>query len=99
MELTEEELSLASDDAHTIMMNMSGRQMDMSDFSIDVLYRLEKKLYLATKYVNTLTEKGYTVEDLELEGDYYKELCSKYNIEENEEVWGEVVLGNLSIEY
>lgn len=99
LSLTEEELALASDDAKTIMMNISGKQMDMSDFSHEVLYNIEKKLYLASKYVNTLTEKGYKVADLELEGDYYKELLARYNIEENEAVWGEVVLGELSIEY
>ena len=58
---------------------------------------MEKKLYLASKYVNTLTEEGYKMEELELEGSYYKELVSSYNIEVNDEVWDKVVLGELSI--
>lgn len=99
LELTEEELSLASDDAKMIMKNITGKQMEMSDFSQDVLYNIEKKLYLASKYVNTLTEEGYKVADLELGGEYYNELLADYNIEENESVWGEVELGELSIEY
>lgn len=97
--LTDEELSLASDDAKTIMKNITGKQMELSDFTLEVLYNIEKKLYLATKYVNTLTEEGYKIADLELNGDYYNELKADYNIEENEDVWGKVKLGELSIEY
>ena len=37
------------------------------------------------------------MEELELEGSYYKELVSSYNIEVNDEVWDKVVLGELSI--
>ena len=98
MELTEEELKLASDDARTIMKNLSGKQMDMSDYSEEILYNLEKKLYLATKYVNTLTENGYKIADLELNGEYYEELLATYSITINDEVWDKVVLGSLSID-
>ena len=99
LELTEEELKLASEDAKTIMKNLSGKQMDMSDFTTSVLYNIEKKLYLASKYLNTLTEEGYKIADLELDGSYYKELLEQYNIETNEAVWDEVELGKLSVEY
>ena len=98
MELTEEELELASDDTKTIMKNLTGKQMDMSDYSEESLFNLEKKLYLATKYVNSLTKQGYSVEDLELEGSYYNEILNKYNVRINDEIWDKVVLGNLSIE-
>lgn len=98
LELTEEELELAADDTKVIMKNLSGKQMDMSDYSEEILYSLEKKLYLATKYVNTLTEKGYKIADLELDGSYYQELLSLYNIDVNEEVWDKIELGELTIE-
>jgi len=98
IKLTKDELKLASEDTKIIMKNLTGKQMDMSDFSEDVLYNLEKKMYLATKYVNSLTEKGHTVKELELDGDYYKELLETYKIEVNEEIWDLVVLGNLSID-
>lgn len=98
IELTEEELKLAAADTKRIMKNLTGKQMDLSDFSEDVLYSLEKKLYLATKYVNSLTEKGHAVKELELEGEYYKELLKTYKIDVNEDIWDVVVLGNLSID-
>lgn len=97
VELTKEEQELAANDAKIIMENLTGKQMELSDYTQDVLYSLEKKLYLASKYVNTLTEEGYKMEELELEGSYYKELVSSYNIEVNDEVWDKVVLGELSI--
>ncbi len=98
MELTEEELELASDDTKTIMENLTGKQMDMSDYSEESLFNLEKKLYLATKYVNSMTKQGYSVVDLELEGSYYNEILNKYNVRINDEIWDKVVLGNLTIE-
>lgn len=98
MELTENEIKLAADDTKTIMRNLTGKQMDMSDFSEETLYSLEKKLYLATKYVNTLTIGGYTVQELELGGSYYEELLKKYDIEINNEIWDLVELGGLSID-
>lgn len=98
MELTEAELEKVAYDAKAIMDNLTGKQMEMSDFTQDIVYNLEKKLYLASKYVNTLTEEGYKIADLELEGSYYEELLSSYKIEINDEIWDEVVLGNLSID-
>lgn len=98
MELTDEELKLASNDTKIIMKNLSGKQMDMSNYSEESLYNLEKKLYLATKYVNTLTQQGYSVEELELNGSYYKNILDKYTIKTNDDIWDKVELGNLSIE-
>ncbi len=97
-ELSQEELKLASDDAKTIMKNLSGKQMDMSDYSEDVLYNLQKKLYLATKHVNALLKEGYTIEELELEGSYYEDLLKSYDINVNDDLWDGVVLGNLSVD-
>lgn len=95
--LTEEEEELASEDARTIMKNLTDRQMDVSDYSHNVVYDIQKKLYLASKYVNSLVENGYTMEELELKGSYYEELKLQYDITENEELWDEVKLGNLTV--
>lgn len=97
MTLTEEEERLASEDARMIMKNLNGRQMGVADFTIDVLFNIEKKLHLATKYVNSLVENGYTMEELELEGSYYEELKELYIFSENEELWEKVKLGNLTV--
>ena len=97
MTLTEEEEKLASEDAQIIMKNLTGRQMDVSDFSQEVLYNIEKKIYLATKYVNFLNEEGYTMEELELSGSYYEELLKSYETVVNDELWEKVKLGNLTV--
>ena len=98
MELTEEEKKLASENAYAIMKNLTGRQMDLSDFTYEVLYGIETKLFIASKYANSLSENGYDKDELELEGSYYNELRSAYNVSVNEELWDKVEFGNLSIE-
>lgn len=98
MELTEEEKKLASENAYAIMKNLTGRQMDLSDFTYEVLYGIETKLFIASKYADSLSENGYDKAELELEGSYYNELRSAYDVLVNEELWDKVELGNLSIE-
>lgn len=98
IELTEEEDKMASEDAYAIIKNLTGRQMDISDFTYEVLYSIEKKLFLASKYAKSLTQDGYETTELELEGSYYNELLSEYDVTVNEEIWDKVELGNLSIE-
>lgn len=95
--LTEEEEERASEDAHIIMKNLTDRQMDVADFTNDVVYDIQIKLSIAGKYVNSLVEKGYTMEELELGGDYYEELRLKYKTTENEQLWEKVKLGNLTV--
>ena len=98
MELTKEEEELAFNDASLIMKALSGKQMAFSDYTVDKLYKLEKKLYLASKYVNNLVMEGCTKEELELEGAYYEALRKEYEMTVNEELWNEVVLGSLTVE-
>lgn len=98
MELTEEEKKLASENAYAIMKNLTGRQMELSDFTYEVLYGIETKLFIASKYADSLSENGYDKAELELEGSYYNELRSAYDVLVNEELWDKVELGNLSIE-
>lgn len=98
VELTEEEERMVAENSYAIMKNLTGRQMDISDFTYDVLYGIETKLFIASKYAKSLSENGYETTELELEGSYYNELRSKYEVSVNEELWGKVKLGNLSIE-
>ena len=97
VELTDEEIKLAEKDTRTILENISSKQMNVSEFSYDVVYDIEEKLYVATKYVNMLVEQGHTMEELELEGSYYKQLLEKYNVDINDKLWDRVKLGNLTI--
>jgi len=97
IELTEEELQLASEDARTIIKNITSKQMNVSEFTIEALYNIERKLYLASKYVGELVRKGYTPEELELKGTYYEELRAKYDIVVNNKLWDEIRLGDITI--
>ena len=98
VELTEEERMMAKKDAKTILENASAKWLQVSDFTIDVLYYIEEKLYIASKYVNKLSENGYTNEELELKGTYYEKLREQYSISVNEKLWDKVKFGNITLD-
>lgn len=97
LKLTDEEIELAERDTRTILENISSKQMDVSEFSFEVVFNIEEKLYMASKYVNMLVEQGYTMDELELEGSYYKQLLQQYNVNTNDKLWDRVKLGSLTI--
>lgn len=96
IQLTEEENKMASEDARLILKNLSARQMDVADYTYEDLYKIMEKLYITSKYVNSLLKDGYTMEELELKGSYYEEVKKKYSYKVDE-LWEEVKLGNLTI--
>lgn len=96
MKLTDEECKKASDNAKLILDNLTGRQMDISNYDYNDLYNIQLKVELAGKYANNLLENGYTKEELEISGEYYDELKEKYDIV-IEDIWDNVSLGELSI--
>lgn len=95
--LSEEEEKLAGEDARIILKNLSARQMDVTDYGYEDLYKIMEKLYITSKYVNTLLKDGYTMEELELKGSYYEEIKKNYSYEVDE-LWEQVKLGNLTVE-
>ena len=94
--LTEKEEELASEDARLILKNLTSRQMDVMDYTYEDLYNIMEKLYITSKYVNTLVEDGYTMDELEYKGSYYKELKEKYSYKVDD-LWESVKLGNLTV--
>lgn len=94
--LTERERELAGEDANLILKNLTSRQMDVADFYYEDLYKIMEKLYITSKYVNTLSESGYTMEELELKGSYYEELKETYSYKVAD-IWENVKLGNLTV--
>ncbi len=98
VELTDEERKQAKDDAKAIMEGISSKALGASDFTVEVLYNIEEKLYLASKYVDMLAREGHSMEELELEGSFYEELLREYSLETNNELWDKVKFGNITIE-
>ena len=94
--LTEEEEELASDDTHLILKNLTSRQMEVADFYYEDLYKIMEKLYITSKYVNTLLKEGYTMEELDVKGSYYEKLKENYSYKV-EAIWDDVKLGNLTV--
>ena len=94
--LSEEEENLASEDVTIILKNLTSRQMDVGDFDYEDLYKLMKKLYITSKYVNTLSKDGYEMKELNINGSYYEKLKKDYSYKVDD-VWEEVKLGNLTV--
>ncbi len=98
VELTDEERKQAKDDAKAIMESITSKALGASDFTVEVLYNIEEKLYLSAKYVDMLSREGHTMEELELEGSFYEELLKEYSLETNNELWDKVRFGSITIE-
>lgn len=96
--LTDKEKELASEDAHIILKNMTAKQMDVTDYSFEDLYKIMNKLYLTAKYVGQLMEAGYTREELDYKGSYYLKLKDEYSYIVEEKLWDEVKLGELTVD-
>ena len=94
--LTEEEKALASEDVRLILKNLTSRQMDVADYDYDDLYKIMEKLYITSKYVNTLSKDGYSMDELNVNGSYYEKLKKKYSYKVAD-IWDEVKLGNLTV--
>jgi hypothetical protein len=96
--LSENEKELASEDAYIILRNLTGKQMDMSDYSYDDLHKIMEKLYISSKYVGQLKESGISMEELDYKGKYYLELKDEYSYIIEEKVWDEIKLGALTVD-
>ena len=97
IKLAEEEKDMAENDAKTILSNLSGKALGVSNFDLQSLYNIEEKLYLTSKYLDILVEQGHTMEELELKGTYYEELRQNYSIATNDKLWDKVRFGNITI--
>ena len=96
--LTEKEKELALEDAHIILKNLTGKQMDATDYSYEELYKIMEKLYVSSKYIGQLNKTGISMEELDYKGKYYLELKEEYSYIIEEKLWDEVKLGNLTVD-
>lgn len=97
VKLSETERSQVMDDAYEQEKLMTGKMLEVTGYEYtDLCYVLEK-IAIVKKYINTLMEKGYTEEQLDVGGEYYEELKSRYSVWENEDMWEEITLGSVTI--
>lgn len=96
--LNSEEEKLVLDEAAYIYENLTGKQVDATNLTMEDLYNIRYKISLASKYIKHLTdEDNYSTETLNVNGDYYTTICKTYTIDVDK-VWDNVTLGNITID-
>lgn len=95
--LSKEEKEQVMDDAYEQEKLMTGKMLEVTGYEYSDLCYVMEKIAIVKKYINTLMEKGYTEEQLDVGGEYYEELKGTYSLWENEDIWDEVTLGSVTI--
>lgn len=96
--LNSDEEKSVLDEATYIYENLTGKQVDATNLTLEALYSIRYKIELASKYINHLIDDNkYTKEALNVEGDYYKSVLATYNITTSK-LWDDVTLGNITID-
>lgn len=97
VKLSNQEQSDVMNDAYEQEKLMTGKMLDVTGYDYTDLCRILEKIAIVKKYINTLMEKGYTQEQLDVGGEYYEELKKGYSIWENEDMWEKITLGSVTI--
>ena len=97
VKLSKQEQSDVMDDAYEQEKLMTGKMLEVTGYEYSDLYQIMEKIAIVKKYVNTLMEKGYTEEQLDVGGEYYEELKSGYSVWVNEDMWEKITLGSVTV--
>lgn len=96
--LDTEEQKVVLEEASYIYQNLTGKQVDATNLTLEALYNIRYKINLASKYINHLmNEYNYSIESLNIDGEYYNSICENYNINVSK-LWDEIVLGDITID-
>lgn len=97
-DLDETELLQVSDEASNIYYNLTGKQVDATELTLNDIYNIRYKIILATKYITHLMKNNeFTEKELNINGSYYESLYKKYNVDIDDN-WDEISLGNITID-
>ena len=97
-DLDETELLQVSDEASNIYYNLTGKQVDATELTLNDIYNIRYKIILATKYITYLMKNNeFTEKELNINGSYYESLYKKYNVDIDDN-WDEISLGNITID-
>lgn len=97
-DLDETELLQVSDEASNIYYNLTGKQVDATELTLNDIYNIRYKIILATKYITYLMKNNeFTEKELNINGSYYESLYKKYNVDIDDN-WDEISLGNITVD-
>jgi len=95
----EERLDRLSDETYETLKNMTGPQMEATNYTTKELYDVLYRIALAELYVNHISEQNpnLTEVDFDPNGDYYKQIIPNYKVKINNKIWDKVDMGHISI--
>lgn len=95
--LTSDEEITVTEEASYIYKNLTGKQVDATELTIEDIYNIRYKINLATKYISYLIEEyGYTEDELNVSGSYYTDIYESYTIT-TDKIWDYIELGDITI--
>lgn len=98
LDLNNEEKELVMQEAAYIYGNLTGKQVNATELTMETLYNVRYKIELACKYISKLmNESDYTEEELNIDGSYYMPLFESYDIE-IDKLWNKIELGDITID-
>lgn len=97
VELNDAEKDIVLEEASFIYKNLTGKQVDVTNLTMEDLYNIRYKINIITKYISTIISNGqYSETDLDIDGTYYTSLLEKYKIEIFD-IWDDVEFGDITI--
>ena len=97
IELTEDEIRACEEDAKEQEKAMTGQAIEVTKYEYKDVYDAVYRTHILKKYMTMLMSEGYAESELDVDGAYYNQIKATYNIEVNEELWGNVTLGQVTI--
>lgn len=100
IQLTDDEYSYMEDVSYEIYTHLTGDQVGVTSIEFSDIVEVQKKIFLAEKYILSFLENGTVKEKSELsaDGTYYLDyIKTQYNIEENKQVVDQLVFGSITV--
>lgn len=95
--LSEEETEEIQEKAAEEMNKLTEKQLEITEYQMSDMVHVLTKIAYARKYVSNLMAQGYAEEELDTEGSRYEEIKKDYPVQVNDEIWGKITLGKVTI--
>lgn len=100
--LTTAESQSVLNEAEYIYGNLTAKQVNNTELSLEDLYNIRYKIALATKYILSISSdnsnnSSLSKEELNVDGEYYNSLYESYNVEISN-LWHDITLSDITID-
>lgn len=79
------------------MSKITDHQKEITQYTLNDMITVLKKIQFSRMYVSDLMQEGYTEEQLDTGGSKYEEIEKNYVIKKNDDIWDNLILGKVTI--